>query len=92
MFTLKVTALSGPLAPLSLCLDRRRSEAARAGESMTRSQIVVATVQAYGDVLTTHRMVVLYEQMVGQMEETPTTFLLEYWFKRHKGILLKADQ
>ena len=45
------------------------SEAAHAGESMTRSQIVVATVQAYGDVLTTHRMVVLYEQMVGQMEE-----------------------
>ena len=34
---------------------------------------------------------------VGQMEETPTTFLMEYWFKRHKGILLgpsriKADQ
>ncbi len=45
------------------------SEAAHAGESMTRSQIVVATVQAYGDVLTTHRMVALYEQMVGQMEE-----------------------
>ena len=45
------------------------SEAAHAGESMTRSQIVVATVQAYGDVLTTHRMVTLYEQMVGQMEE-----------------------
>lgn len=45
------------------------SAAAHAGESMTRSQIVVATVQAYGDVLTTHRMVALYEQMVGQMEE-----------------------
>lgn len=45
------------------------SEAARAGESMTRSQIVVATVQAYGDVLTMRRMVALYEQMVGQMEE-----------------------
>ncbi len=45
------------------------SEAARAGETMTRSQIVVATVQAYGDVLTTHRMIALYEQMVGQMEE-----------------------
>ena len=45
------------------------SEAARAGEDLTRSQIVVATAQAYGDALTTHRMVTLYEQMVAQMEE-----------------------
>ena len=45
------------------------NDAAHAGETMTRSQIVVATVQAYGDVLTTHRMVDLYAQMVGQMEE-----------------------
>jgi outer membrane protein len=44
-------------------------EAARAGENMTRSQIAVATAQAYGDVLTTRRMVMLYEQMTGQMEE-----------------------
>jgi len=44
-------------------------EAARAGETLTRSQIVVATVEAYGDVLTTHRMVALYERMAGQMEE-----------------------
>lgn len=48
---------------------RAGSEAAHAGEDMTRSQIVVATVQAYGDVLTTHRMVTLYGQMVAQMEE-----------------------
>lgn len=45
------------------------SEAARAGEDLTRSQIAVATAQAYGDVLTTHRMVTLYEQMLAQMEE-----------------------
>ena len=45
------------------------SEAARAGETMTRSQILVATVQAYGDVLTMRRTVALYRQMVGQMEE-----------------------
>lgn len=45
------------------------SEAAHAGESLTRSQIVVGTVQAYGDVLTAHRMVTLYGQMVEQMEE-----------------------
>ena len=45
------------------------SKAARAGEDLTRSQIVVATVQAYGDVLTAHRMVSLYERMVAQMEE-----------------------
>ena len=45
------------------------NEAARAGEAITRSQIAVATVQAYGDVLTTRRMVGLYEQMTAQMEE-----------------------
>lgn len=45
------------------------SAAARAGEAMAHSQIVVAAVQAYGDVLTTRRMVALYEQMAGQMAE-----------------------
>lgn len=45
------------------------SEAARAGEAMTRSRIVVDTVRAYGDVLTARHMIALYEQMVGQMEE-----------------------
>lgn len=45
------------------------SEAARATESMTRSQIIVATVQAYGAVLTAQRMVVLHEQMASEVEE-----------------------
>src|SRR3546814_1644413 len=45
---------------------RAGSEAARAGETMTRSQILVATVQAYGDALTTHRTVTLYEQKIGR--------------------------
>jgi outer membrane protein len=44
-------------------------EAARAGEALTRGQIAVATVQAYGNVLTARRMVTLYEQMTAQMEE-----------------------
>lgn len=57
---------------------RAGREAARAGETMTRSQIVVATVQAYGDVLTTHRMVALYEQMVAQMEEIHHQARLRY--------------
>ena len=45
------------------------SAAAHAGETMTRSQIIVATVEAYGDVLATRRMVTSYEGMVGQMGE-----------------------
>lgn len=48
---------------------RAGSEAARASEALTSHQIVVATVQAYGDVLVTRRMIALYEQMLGQMEE-----------------------
>lgn len=54
------------------------SEAARAGETMTRSEIVVATVRSYGDVLTTHRMVALYEQMTRQMEEIQRQARLRY--------------
>lgn len=54
------------------------SEVARAGEDLTRNQIVVSTAQAYGDVLTTHRMVTLYEQMVTQMEEIQRQAQLRY--------------
>ncbi len=61
---------------------RAASEAAQASEAMTRNQIVVATVQAYGDVLTTHRMVMLYEQMVGQMGE----------IRRQAGLRFKAGE
>jgi outer membrane protein len=57
---------------------RAGSEAARAVEIMTRSQIVVATVEAYGHVLTTRRIVALYEKMVGQMEEMPRQARLRY--------------
>lgn len=45
------------------------SVAARAGEQLARSETIVATAQAYGDVLTTSQMVTLYEQMVSQMAE-----------------------
>lgn len=43
--------------------------AARAGEARTRGEIVATTAEAYGNVLTTRRMVVLYEGMAAQMEE-----------------------
>lgn len=45
------------------------SEAAHAGEAATRSQMVAAVAQAYGDVLTATMMVDLYRQFVGQMQE-----------------------
>lgn len=61
---------------------RAGSEVARAGESIMRGQIIVAAVQAYGDVLTTRRMVALYERMVRQMEE----------IQRHARLRFKAGE
>lgn len=58
------------------------SQAARAGEAMTRSQTLVATVAAYGEVLTSRRMVALYEQMAGQMAE----------IRRQAGLRFKAGE
>lgn len=57
---------------------RAGSEAARAGEEMTRSQIAVATAQAYGEVHTARRSVALYEQLVAQMEEVQRQARLKY--------------
>jgi outer membrane protein len=48
---------------------RAGGEAARAGEAMTRSQIVLATVEAYGHILTAHQMVSLYDQLARQTGE-----------------------
>ncbi|QKR99842.1 TolC family outer membrane protein [Sphingomonas sp. CL5.1] len=67
--TIEQPLYTGGRVSAGIAQARAGSKAARAGETMTRSQIVVATVQAYGEVLTTHRMVALYEQMVAQMEE-----------------------
>lgn len=67
--TIEQPLFTGGRVGAAMAQARSGSQAARAGETLTRSQIVVATVQAYGDVLTTHRMIALYEQMVGQMQE-----------------------
>lgn len=67
--TIEQPLFTGGRVGAALAQARSGSQAAQAGETLTRSQIVVATVQAYGDVLTTHRMIALYEQMLGQMQE-----------------------
>ena len=67
--TLEQPLFTGGRISAGIAQAKAGGEAARAGEDLTRSQIVVATVQAYGDVLTAHRTVALYEQMVAQMEE-----------------------
>ncbi|HEY9090198.1 TolC family outer membrane protein [Parasphingorhabdus sp.] len=67
--TIEQPLFTGGRVSAGVAQAKAGSEAARAGETMTRSQIVVATVQAYGNVLTTRRMVTLYEQMTRQMEQ-----------------------
>ncbi|MFT3976275.1 MAG: TolC family outer membrane protein [Sphingomonas bacterium] len=68
-FTVEQPLYTGGRVSAAIAQARAGSAAARAGESMTRGQIALATVQAYGGVLTARRMVALYGQMVGQMEE-----------------------
>ena len=67
--TIEQPLFMGGRVSAGIAQARAGSEAAQAGESLTRSQIALATVQAYGDVLTAHRMVALYDRMVAQMEE-----------------------
>lgn len=67
--TVEQPLFTGGRVSAGIAQARAGGDAARAGEDLTRSQIVVATVQAYGDVLTTRRAAALYEQMVAQMEE-----------------------
>lgn len=67
--TIEQPLFMGGRVSAGIAQARAGREAARAGETLTRSQIALATVQAYGDVLTAQRMVALYEQMASQMEE-----------------------
>lgn len=52
-------------------IDRARAgiAAAEAGQTSTRSQLVVAVAQAYGDVLTAARLVDLYDRLVTETAE-----------------------
>lgn len=52
-------------------IDQARAgiAAAEAGRTATRSQLVAATVQAYGDVLTTGRLIELHERLVAETTE-----------------------
>jgi outer membrane protein len=54
------------------------NDAARAGESATRSQTVTAVAQAYGDVLTSRRLVALNQDLLGQMQEIQRQAQLRY--------------
>ncbi|WGU40953.1 TolC family outer membrane protein [Phenylobacterium sp. NIBR 498073] len=67
--TIEQPLFAGGRISSAIAQARAGSAAARAGEGSTRSQVVIATVQAYGDVLTAHRTMSLYEQMVAQMQE-----------------------
>ncbi len=52
-------------------IDQARADvaAARSGTMAARTQIAVAVVQAYGDVLTTAKSVALYQQLISETEE-----------------------
>lgn len=54
------------------------NDAARAGESATRSLIVAAVAQAYGDVLTSRRLGVLNKDLVTQTQEIQRQAQLRY--------------
>jgi outer membrane protein len=54
------------------------NDAARADENATRSQMVAAVVQAYGDVLTSRRLVALNTELVAQMQEIQRQAQLRY--------------
>ena len=61
-------------------IDRARAGvvAAEAGQTATRSQLVAAVVRAYGDVLTTARMIELYERLVVETTEIERQAQLRY--------------
>jgi outer membrane protein len=68
-FEIEQPLFTGGRIGAGIAQTRAGGEAARAGEQLTRSQIMLATVEAYGRVLTTRQMVVLYDQLVGQTSE-----------------------
>lgn len=76
--TIEQPLFMGGRVSAGIAQARAGSNAARAGEDMTRSQIVLATVQAYGAVLTSRRMITLYERMATQMEEIQRQARLRY--------------
>lgn len=57
---------------------RAGSEAARIGEDATRSQIVVAVAQAYGDALTSRRLLALQQDLLVQTTEIERQARLRY--------------
>jgi outer membrane protein len=61
-------------------IDQARAgvAAAEAGKSATRSHLVAAAVQAYGDVLTTARLIELYERLVAETTEIERQAQLRY--------------
>lgn len=67
--TIEQPLFTGGRIAAGIAQTRAGSAAARAGEQMTRDQIVLATVEAYGQVLTTRKTVVLYEQLAAQTAE-----------------------
>lgn len=54
------------------------SDAARAGESATRSEMITSVVHAYGDVLTSRRLVSLSKELVAQTQEIQRQAQLRY--------------
>lgn len=67
--TIEQPLFTGGRVGAGIAQAKAGGEAARAGESLTRSQVRLATVEAYAAVLTARRMVMLYEQMTAQMTE-----------------------
>lgn len=68
-FTIEQPLFTGGRISAGIAQSRAGSEAVRAGEALTRSQIVLATVEAYGHILTARKMVTLYEQLARQTGE-----------------------
>lgn len=67
--TIEQPLFGGGRVGAGIAQAKAQTAAVQAGESRTRRQIVVATVRAYGDVLTARRMVALHSQMAAQLAE-----------------------
>jgi len=67
--TIEQPLFTGGRVESSIDQARAGIAAAEAGQTATRSRLIAATVQAYGDVLTTTRLIELHERLVAETTE-----------------------
>lgn len=76
--TIEQPLYAGGRVSAGIAQARAGNDAARAGEAATRSEMTAAVAQAYGDVLTSRRLVALHQELVTQMREIERQARLRY--------------